>query len=394
MSKWEMVKLGDVCSSIVRGPFGSALKKEYFVKKSENTYKVYEQKNAIRKDHNIGDYYINEYKYLELKRFKVEPNDIIISCSGTIGEIYQLPFNCEKGIINQALLKLSLKDIIESRFFKYFWRASIKTISSRGSGIKNISSVKYIKDLNIPLPPLDIQKHIADTLDKAQEIIDGHNKQLEELDNLIKVVFYDMFGDPIINQKQWEEYNFTDCIIFNPSKSEVKQYDEYMEVTFVPMANVGINAEIDVSEIKILSEVYNGFTYFKENDVLLAKITPCFENGKSAIARNLKNFIGFGSTEFHVMRPIKNLTTSEWLLYFTKTDTFMYNAKKAMSGSAGQKRIQKEFFEKLKVGLPPLSLQNKFAQIVTSIEQQKSIVKQSLKESQNLFNSLMSQYFD
>ena len=96
---WEKVTLNDVCSSIVRGPFGSALKKEFFVEPSETTYKVYEQKHAIQKSASIGTYYITQEKYRELKRFECLPGDILMSCSGTMGELYQLPEGCEKGVI-------------------------------------------------------------------------------------------------------------------------------------------------------------------------------------------------------------------------------------------------------------------------------------------------------
>ena len=87
---------------IKRGPFGSAIKKDFFVPKGNNTYKVYEQKNAIYNNHKLGEYYINEKKFNELKAFEVDPGDIIISCSGTIGKVGYLPENNERGIINQA----------------------------------------------------------------------------------------------------------------------------------------------------------------------------------------------------------------------------------------------------------------------------------------------------
>ena len=90
---WEKKKLGEVCSSIVRGPFGSALKKEYFVPYDTSVYKVYEQKNAIKQDFNIGSYYISKEKFLSLKRFECKTGDIIMSCSGTVGKMYTLPKN-------------------------------------------------------------------------------------------------------------------------------------------------------------------------------------------------------------------------------------------------------------------------------------------------------------
>ncbi len=101
---WKQTKFGDVVSEFVRGPFGSSLKKEYFTKTG---YKVYEQKNAIYQSVELGKYYISEEKFQELKRFEIKPNDYIISCSGTIGRLFQIPETAPKGLINQALLIIS-----------------------------------------------------------------------------------------------------------------------------------------------------------------------------------------------------------------------------------------------------------------------------------------------
>ena len=127
---WEQVTLNDVCSSIVRGPFGSALKKEFFVEPDETTYKVYEQKHAIQKSASIGTYYITEEKYQELKRFECLPGDILMSCSGTMGELYQLPDGCEKGVINQALCKFTLNERILPICFLVYMKQTIGNLES------------------------------------------------------------------------------------------------------------------------------------------------------------------------------------------------------------------------------------------------------------------------
>ena len=155
---WEKVTLNDVCSSIVRGPFGSALKKEFFVEPSETTYKVYEQKHAIQKSASIGTYYITQEKYRELKRFECLPGDILMSCSGTMGELYQLPEGCEKGVINQALCKFTLNDKILPVCFLVYMQQTIGKLETKGSGIQNIAAVSYIKQMPINLPPMEVQK--------------------------------------------------------------------------------------------------------------------------------------------------------------------------------------------------------------------------------------------
>ena len=148
----KSVNLEEVCSSIVRGPFGSALKKDIFVDKDEQSIKIYEQKHAIRKDCNIGSYYISKDTFEELKRFKCGPGDILMSCSGTIGELYQLPEEAEVGIINQALCKFTPKKEINSEYFLAEMNHIIGHVGTQGSSIKNIVAVSQIKKLQFLLP--------------------------------------------------------------------------------------------------------------------------------------------------------------------------------------------------------------------------------------------------
>lgn len=159
---WEQLTVDDVCTSVVRGPFGSALKKEFFVPPSKNTYKVYEQKHAIQKSATIGTYYVTEEKYNELCRFECHSGDILMSCSGTMGELYQLPEDCERGIINQALCKFTLNKRILPRVFLVYMRETIGNLETKGSGIKNIAAVSYVKAMPINLPPMHVQQQFAD----------------------------------------------------------------------------------------------------------------------------------------------------------------------------------------------------------------------------------------
>ncbi|WP_343330852.1 restriction endonuclease subunit S [Polaribacter staleyi] len=156
--------------SIKRGPFGSALKKAFFVEKG---YKVYEQKNAIKNDFSLGHYYINDEKFEELKGFQVVPGDLIISCSGTIGKIAIAPKNIKKGIINQALLKISLDNsIISNDYFTYFFKNFVNQgqLKTKGAAIKNIVSVKELKKIPFALPTLTEQSEIVKSI-KQQEIL-------------------------------------------------------------------------------------------------------------------------------------------------------------------------------------------------------------------------------
>ena len=129
------------------------------------------------------------------------------------------------------------------------------------------------------------------------------------------------------------------CII----NHKVPPIDDSMLVSFVPMQRVGEEGEFDPSEQRTYADVKKGFTYFADADVLFAKITPCMENGKGAIACGMGNGIGFGSTEFHVLRPNKKMMMGEWLYYLTVCPTFRKEAERNMTGSVGQKRVPKSF---------------------------------------------------
>ncbi len=174
--------------SIKRGPFGSALKKSFFVDKG---YKVYEQKHAIRNDFTIGEYYISEDKYNELKAFTVLPNDLIISCSGTVGKIAEIPFSAEKGIINQALLKITLDNKkMLNQFFMYFLENYVEQgyleDKVKGAAIKNIASVKEIKQIPIPCPTIKQQQDIVEILNKLTRKSTATQDELKsQLDGLL-----------------------------------------------------------------------------------------------------------------------------------------------------------------------------------------------------------------
>lgn len=130
----------------------------------------------------------------------------------------------------------------------------------------------------------------------------------------------------------------------NPYKSEVSDLPSDTDVSFVPLEGFGTTGSIESSEVKSLEEVYNGYTYFKEGDIAIAKITPSFENGKGAICKGLVNGIGFGTTELHILRPHPT-TNTEFLWYALRAKPFMDEAEAAMRGVAGQQRVPSEFLE-------------------------------------------------
>ena len=181
--KFDMKTLPDIVSSdknsIKRGPFGGALKKEDFL---EDGYMVYEQRHAIHEDFEYAKYYVSPEKYESMIGFKVVPGDLIISCSGTLGRIAEVPMGAKEGIINQALLKISLnKDIMNNQFFIYQFRC--KEIQdmlfgiSRGSGIANMPSMNEVKAFKFICPPLELQNQFAsfvEEIDKSR-LLSNHS---------------------------------------------------------------------------------------------------------------------------------------------------------------------------------------------------------------------------
>lgn len=183
---WEVLAIDNVCSSIVRGPFGSALKKDFFVEPSNDTYKVYEQKHAIQKNATIGTYYISRDMFKALSRFEVKNGDIIMSCSGTIGEFYEIPNGAETGIMNQALLKFTLNSLIHKSYFLYTMEWVKENFEKKGSGLQNIGSVKTIKETSISVPPLTLQQEFAakiEAIEKQKELVKQSLAETETLFN-------------------------------------------------------------------------------------------------------------------------------------------------------------------------------------------------------------------
>jgi type I restriction enzyme, S subunit len=173
--------------SIQRGPFGGSLKKEIFKKEG---YLVYEQFHAINDDFSMSRYFIDEEKFKELERFKVESGDLIVSCSGvTLGRIAEIPKNAHLGIINQALLKISLNpQIVNNTYFKFIFRSpeiqnTLFTVS-RGTGIPNFPSLPEIKSILFSIPPIHLQNKFAIIVDKIEKIKANQNESKTQMQNL------------------------------------------------------------------------------------------------------------------------------------------------------------------------------------------------------------------
>ena len=161
--------------------------------------------------------------------------------------------------------------------------------------------------------------------------------------------------------EHWDVKRLRFIAMLNPSKSEVSKFDRETVISFLPMEAIGIDGTINLEHEKAISEVETGYTFFREGDVTIAKITPCFENGKGAVMKGLLNGIGFGTTELIVARPETDQTFSEYLHWIFTSAPFRNLGESYMYGAGGQKRVPDDFVQNFSLGLPPLPEQRSIA---------------------------------
>jgi type I restriction enzyme S subunit len=188
--------------------------------------------------------------------------------------------------------------------------------------------------------------------------------------------------------EEWEAKSLQEVALINPKKINIGKDD--MKVSFIRMSDVSETARLIKYSEKEYKEVSNGYTSFIDSDILVAKITPCFENGKGAIVKGLINGIGFGSTEFHVIRPKKN-TCTEFLYFHTISQSFREKGKSNMIGSAGQKRVPADFVKSFNIPVPPLPEQKKIAAILSTVDEKIESIETEIDAAQQLKKGLMQQ---
>ena len=188
--------------------------------------------------------------------------------------------------------------------------------------------------------------------------------------------------------EHWEATKLKRIVRFNPSKSETKVIpSEDRQVVFLPMENISVGGVIDCKEKRPLSEVWSGFTYFYRGDVVIAKITPCFENGKGAYLNGLETDFGFGTTELIVLRPSTSIEGA-FLRFITSTKQFLLLGEQFMTGAAGQQRIPTDFVKNYPIGLPPLEEQQ---EILNHIQEKSTEIDQTINRAEQEIN-LMLEY--
>ena len=295
--------------------------------------------------------YITDYAIADSGIKAVPKGTIIMSFKLSIG---RTAITSEDLYTNEAIMAFAGFD--EKKFnidFLHFLIANKNWLLGAKQAVKGQTLNKEsIGNAKIIIPPIEAQEEFASIYNQADksEFV-GCKSQ-----------FIEMFGNPLSSIQKNELKKLGDCCQINPRRPSVSISDSDL-VSFVPMPAVNEDGYIDGATNEEYGKVKKGFTYFENNDVLFAKITPCMENGKGAIAEALTNGIGMGSTEFHVLRPIDGISNPYWLLTLTRMPIFREYAAKNMSGTGGQRRVGAAFLENFMIGLPSISEQETFETI-------------------------------
>ena len=285
------------------------------------------------------------------------------------------------------------EDVICKEFLPFFISSETflnEAIRISVGGLSPTVNWKDIKEIEFDLPPLAEQKVLAEKLWAAYEVKQSYLKMIAATEEMVKAQFIEMFGNPLSSVQRYPLKKLGDCCELNPRRPNLTLKDTD-KVSFVPMPSVSENGYLQDVTDEEYGKVKKGFTYFENDDVLFAKITPCMENGKGAIAVGLTNNIGMGSTEFHVLRPISGISNPYWLLALTRLPNFRVKASMNMSGTGGQKRVPTSYLDNFMVGLPPIDLQEQFTSIYKQSDKSISELRKSVDAIDKVIKSLINE---
>ena len=297
--------------------------------------------------------------------------DDILMCSrngsaSLVGKVAMIPD------INEPMTFGAFMTIIRSAEAKYLYlyfqsQDFRERVSEGKSSTMNQITQKMLDKVEVPFPDKDVRETLSAIASQADKSKFGD----------FKSQFIEMFGNPLSSKQKNELKRLGQCCIINPRRPNIALCDTD-KVSFIPMPAVSEDGYLVDMADEEYGKVKKGFTYFENNDVLFAKITPCMENGKGAIAYGLTNGIGVGSTEFHVLRPINGISSPYWLLTLTRMPIFRERAAKNMSGTGGQKRVSASYLNHFMVGLPAIEEQRRFEAIYRQADKSKSVIQKAL----------------
>ena len=400
---WSLVPLSKIAANekgaIRRGPFGGSIKKEYFV---PSGYKVYEQKNAIASDFEIGSYFINEDKYKELEGFSIKSQDLIISCAGTIGKVAIIPDDAKPGVINQALMRIRPnQNVILPQYLKYYLESPVakREIFGQvaGTALKNLAAISEIKKSKIPLPPLEEQKRIVAILDKADTIRRKRKEAIALTEELLRSTFLDMFGD--IKGNNWELRKVENIIAKHKGSIRTGPFgSQLLHSEFVDegIAVLGIDNAVK-NEFQwakprfITEEKYASLKRYtvKPNDVTITIMGTC---GRCAIVpEDIPTAIN--TKHLCCITLDKDKCLPEFLhSYFLIHPEARKYLKKSAKGAI-MEGLNMTIIKNLPVPLIPISLQKKYQLIHQKHFDLRNKINSLNNEDENLFNSLLQKAF-
>ena len=379
------VKLGDICNILN----GYAFKSKEYVEDGIRVIRITNVQKGNIEDNDPKYYDISKIK--ELKNYILKENDLLISLTGNVGRVGLLPKKLLPAGLNQRVGCLRIKDeknVSIEYLYQYFNSYNFERDcinNSKGIAQKNLST-EWLKNYKVSIPNLDEQNRIVNELKKIQKLKKLKEQQLKELNQLIKSQFVEMFEN-----NKFEKKNLGDVTIkiTDGSHNPPKGVDERTEYVMLSSQNI-IEDRINYNNVRYLSredfERENKRTYLEKGDVLLTIVGTI---GRTAIIDNEKNITLQRSVA--VIKPREKIK-SKYLVTSLKSDSVIKQLNKGSKGVA-QKGIYLNDLKKIVIFVPPLSLQNQFSEIVKQIDKQKFEIEKSLKETQELYESLMEKYF-
>lgn len=407
---WEEKTFNDV-ADYKKGPFGSALKKEIFVPKSNDTVKVYEQQNAISKDWKLERYFVtNEYFQSKMKSFAVSGGDIIVSCAGTIGEMYELPHDAEEGIINQALMRVRIKkSVINSMIFRCVFDKMISTEGvkiSNGSALKNIPPFADMKKQSVFVPSLPEQQKIADFLSTIDTVIEKQKETVSAWEERKKGVMQKLFSQEVrfkaddgSDFPEWEEKSFSDVFenLNNSTFSRDCLNYEAGNVKYIHYGDIltkfGFAIDVQSSNVPYVNDDLDCEKYasLSDGDIVIADTAEDDTVGKAVEIMNThcgKTISGLHTIACHP----KEKFASKYLGYFMNADIYHNQLRPYMQGIKVTS-VSKTNIALTKILVPCLAEQQKIADGLSSLDEVIEKQKATLAAWEELKKGLLQQMF-